>query len=101
MLYDFANLEDYQEVEDGDAVNTSMALPKQSRIPLLKRITGSKNGKLRCVRMLSASKPLEEGQEKAHGVDGSGEEKEDVVQWAELPSVAVVLESIGKVVNCV
>lgn len=80
-------------------MNTSTTLSKQSRIPLLKRITGSKNGdKLRCVRLLSRSKPHGEGQEKADDMDGSGEE-EDIVQWAELPTVAVVLESIGKVVK--
>lgn len=99
VLYDFANLEDYQEVEDGDVENISTTSSKQSRIPLLKRITGSKGGdKLRCVRMLSTSKPPGEEQEKG-GVDGSGDEEDDVVQWAELPTVAVVLESIGKVVK--
>ena len=93
VLYDFASLEDYQEPVSDERVEESVSVSrggtsKQPRTTFFKRIAGTKKEKLPCVRLLS----IKGGQNGETGSSGEGN-----LQLAELPTVPVALESIGKV----
>lgn len=98
-LYDFADLDNYKEHEhERDDGGSGSGIHKH----LWKQITRSKEGKLPCVRLLSGkkgglTKKSDDGESgrpngsSEHGSRPCGQ------QWVNVPTVAVLLESIGKV----
>lgn len=118
ILYDFTDPDDYDYDEDEDAQDASARFgagaggsdspkPTRKQLQLWKRTSKKgKEDKLPCVRLLSGvhkdGGPGRKGSSRSSG-GGSGEgsalgEGGGVdEQWVELPTVPVLLESLGKV----
>lgn len=95
ILYDFTDPDDYDVNDDRPQ---SLDCTGSSNDRLWKRDSKkSKEGKLPCLRLISSKgKVVERSDVAASGVGGpgGGEEEEE---WAEHPTVSVLLESLGKV----
>ena len=114
IIYDFADLDDYDEDEgllgnesgrSSRSLSASGSVSASGRNPF-KRIRGRKEDRLPCVRLLSGRSSEEtsasdDRSESADDMDadGAGNSGSDACgeRFVALPSVAVLLESIGKV----
>lgn len=115
ILYDFTDPDDYDFDEDEDTEEASARFgggggsgspkPTRKQLQLWKRTSKKgKEGKLPCVRLLSGvykdGGPRRKGSSRSSGSsEGSalGEGGGVDHQWVELPTVPVLLESLGKV----
>lgn len=114
IIYDFADLDDYDEDEGvlgNESGRTSRNMSASGAASasgrnLFKRIKGRKEDRLPCVRLLSGRSSEEtsasgDRPENADGMDddSAGKSGSDSCgeRFVALPSVAVLLESIGKV----
>ena len=118
IVYDFADPDDYDEDqgqlgnESGKSSSRTVAASSSASASgrsLLNRFKGAKEDKVPCVRLLSVrssedASADDDGPESVDGVDadgggsaGKGGSEACGELWVPLPSVAVLLESIGRV----
>lgn len=118
VLYDFADPDDFDYNEEEDALDaattgfsgspSSASKPTRKQLQVWKRSKrGSKEDKLPCVRLVSGvhkddTKRKSSGGGSGGSDDGQGDGDGDKdaaanEQWVELPTVPVLLESMGKV----
>lgn len=95
ILYDFTDPDDYASGADD---HQSQAGGGSDNGKLWKRDSKkSREGKLPCVRLLSSKRKIAEGSAEAVGGVGAAGGSEEKEEWAESPTVSVLLESMGKV----
>lgn len=118
VLYDFTDPDDYDYDEEGDARDAavgfgsggspSTAKPTRRQLEAWKRTKRGKEEKLPCVRLLSGvqkdgdAKRKGSGSSSGNGDDvqdggGGGGDTANGEEWVQLPTVPVLLESMGKV----
>ena len=122
VLYDFSDPDDYDYDEEGDARDAaagfgsggspSTAKPSRRQLEAWKRTKRGKEEKLPCVRLLSGVQKDGGAKRKGSGSgggSGNGDDVQDVGggggdatggdEWVQLPTVPVLLESMGKVIQ--
>lgn len=115
VLYDFADPDDYDYDEEEDALDASAsfetrgspstAKPTRRQLQAWKRTKKGKEEKLPCVRLLSGVAKDDARRKSGGGSgdvddaqdDGGGGDTTTGEEWVQLPTVPVLLESMGKV----